>query len=85
MPYRFGCKAELDVLLKRVSKRGGRPLLENRDPAEVLQNLINIRYPIYAEADIIVESLDVQHTQMVNAVLAGPGRTGMTSRDRSPT
>lgn len=62
-------RAELDVLLKRVAKRGGRPLLDNRDPAEVLQNLINLRYPVYAEADITVESLDVQHTQMVNAVL----------------
>jgi shikimate kinase len=62
-------KADLDVLLKRVAKRGGRPLLENRDPSEVLQNLINLRYPIYAEADITVESLDVQHTHMVNAVI----------------
>ena len=62
-------KADLDVLLKRVAKRGGRPLLENKDPAEVLQNLINLRYPVYAEADITVESLDVQHAQMVNAVL----------------
>jgi shikimate kinase len=62
-------KADLDVLLKRVAKRGGRPLLENRDPAEVLQNLMTLRYPIYAEADITVESLDVQHNQMVNVVL----------------
>jgi shikimate kinase len=62
-------KADLEVLLKRVAKRGGRPLLENRDPAEVLQNLIDQRYPVYAEADITVESLDVQHNQMVNAVL----------------
>jgi shikimate kinase len=62
-------KAELDVLLKRVAKRGGRPLLENRDPAEVLQNLINQRYPVYALADITVDSLDVQHAQMVHAVL----------------
>jgi shikimate kinase len=62
-------KADLDVLLKRVAKRGGRPLLENRDPAEVLQNLINIRYPVYANADITIESLDVQHNQMVNAVI----------------
>jgi shikimate kinase len=64
-------RADLDVLLKRVSKRGGRPLLENKDPAEVLKNLINARYPVYAGADIIVESLDVQHAQMVNAVLQG--------------
>jgi shikimate kinase len=62
-------KADLDVLLKRVAKRGGRPLLENRDPAEVLQNLITLRYPVYEEADITVESLDVQHGQMVNEVL----------------
>jgi shikimate kinase len=67
-------KADLDVLLKRVAKRGGRPLLENRDPAEVLQNLINIRYPVYAEADITVESLDVQHTHMVNAVIQALAR-----------
>lgn len=62
-------KADLEVLLKRVAKRGGRPLLENRDPAEVLQNLITLRYPVYAEADITVESLDVQHGQMVSEVL----------------
>jgi shikimate kinase len=62
-------KADLDVLVKRVGKRGGRPLLENRDPAEVLQNLITLRYPVYAEADITVESLDVQHGQMVSEVL----------------
>jgi shikimate kinase len=62
-------RAELAVLLKRVAKRGGRPLLENSDPAEVLQNLINIRYPVYATADITVDSLDVQHSQMVNEVV----------------
>ncbi len=62
-------RADLDVLLKRVAKRGGRPLLESRDPAEVLQNLINLRYPVYAEADLTVESLDVQHAQMVHEVL----------------
>jgi shikimate kinase len=62
-------RADLDVLVKRVGKRGGRPLLENKDPAEVLQNLMNIRYPVYAEADITVESRDVQHNEMVGAVL----------------
>jgi shikimate kinase len=62
-------RADLDVLLKRVAKRGGRPLLENRDPAEVLQKLMDARYPVYAEADITVESIDVQHTQMVLEVL----------------
>jgi shikimate kinase len=62
-------RAERDVLVKRVAKRGGRPLLDNKDPVEVMQDLIDRRYPTYAEADIIVESLDVQHAQMVNAVV----------------
>jgi shikimate kinase len=62
-------KADLQLLLKRVGKRGGRPLLENNDPAEVLQSLIDKRYPVYAEADITVESADVQHTAMVNEVI----------------
>jgi shikimate kinase len=62
-------KADLEVLLKRVSKRGGRPLLENRDPAEVLRTLMAVRYPVYAEADITVESVDAQHSHMVNAVI----------------
>ena len=62
-------KADLDVLLKRVSKRNDRPLLQTDNPAAVMQKLIDIRYPVYAEADIIVESRDVQHGQMVNDVI----------------
>jgi shikimate kinase len=62
-------KADLDLLLKRVSKRNDRPLLRNDDPAAVMKNLMNIRYPVYAEANITVESRDVQHGQMVNDVI----------------
>jgi shikimate kinase len=49
-------RAELDVLLDRVRKRGHRPLLRGGDPKEVLSRLMTQRYPIYAEADIIVDS-----------------------------
>ncbi len=62
-------KADLDVLLKRVAKRNDRPLLLKEDPAIVMKRLIDQRYPIYAEADITVESRDVQHGQMVNDVI----------------
>jgi shikimate kinase len=62
-------KADLDVLLKRVAKRNDRPLLLKEDPAIVMKRLIDLRYPIYAEADITVESRDVQHGQMVNDVI----------------
>lgn len=49
-------KADLDVLFERVSKRPGRPLLEQQDPLAVLKALMDKRYPIYALADITVES-----------------------------
>ncbi len=62
-------KADLPLLMKRVSKRADRPLLLNDDPQAVMQRLMDSRYPIYAKADVIVESRDVQHTQMVNDVI----------------
>ena len=62
-------KADLDILLKRVTKRNDRPLLRNEDPADVLKRLIDLRYPVYAQADVTVESRDVQHGQMVNDVI----------------
>jgi shikimate kinase len=62
-------KADLDLLLKRVAKRNDRPLLQQDDPAKVLQRLMDARYPVYALADVTVESRDVQHGQMVNDVV----------------
>ena len=51
-------RAELDVLVRRTRRRGGRPLLKNKDPREALKKLIDERYPVYAKADIIVDSKD---------------------------
>ncbi|MFN0194875.1 MAG: shikimate kinase [Aestuariivirga sp.] len=62
-------KAELPLLMKRVMKRSDRPLLRNGDPEGVMRRLIDERYPVYAEADVTVESKDVQHTQMVSDVV----------------
>lgn len=49
-------RADLDVLFARVSRRTNRPLLKTPDPRAVLAELIDRRYPIYAEADITVDS-----------------------------
>jgi len=49
-------KADLDTLFERVIKRSNRPLLKTTDPKETLRNLMDLRYPIYAEADIVVET-----------------------------
>ncbi|MGY5805743.1 shikimate kinase [Rhizobium hainanense] len=63
-------KADLDVLWDRVNKRETRPLLKTENPKQTLENLMNARYPIYAEADITVLSRDVSKDIMVKEVLA---------------
>jgi shikimate kinase len=62
-------RAALPLLMKRVAKRQDRPLLQADDPETVMRALIDKRYPIYALADVTVESRDVQHGQMVNDVI----------------
>jgi len=63
-------KADRDLLLSRVKRRNNRPLLKLGDPAEVLERLIAERYPIYAEAEIHVQSRDVAHDQVIDDILA---------------
>ncbi|TIV90209.1 MAG: shikimate kinase, partial [Mesorhizobium sp.] len=41
-------KADLDLLMERVSKKQNRPLLKNPDPRAVLEKLMGERYPVYA-------------------------------------
>jgi shikimate kinase/3-dehydroquinate synthase len=62
-------KAPLPLLMKRVMRRQDRPLLQDGDPEAVMRKLIDKRYPIYAQADVTVESRDVQHSLMVNDVI----------------
>ena len=51
-------KADLPLLVKRTSFKDTRPLLLNYDSSKILQKLIDERYPIYAKADITVETRD---------------------------
>jgi shikimate kinase len=62
-------KAPLDVLMKRVAKRDDRPLLKEDDPRAVMQKLMDERYPIYAEADVTVESSAGPHNTAAAAIL----------------
>jgi shikimate kinase len=63
-------KAELDVLLRRISKRRNeRPLLATDDPATTLRKLLAEREPIYAEADLTVQSSDVSHDAIVADIM----------------
>ncbi len=51
-------RADFDVLWARVSKRAHRPLLKTVNPQQTLRDLIDKRYPVYAAADITVDSAD---------------------------
>ncbi|HEY7669762.1 MAG TPA: shikimate kinase, partial [Hyphomicrobium sp.] len=67
-------KADLPVLLHRVRRRDNRPLLASDDPDKVMRELMEKRYPIYAEADITVESRDVAHDLIVGDVVEALAR-----------
>lgn len=62
--------ADLDVLVERVSRRGGRPLLKKNDPAKVMKELMEKRYPVYAQADITVDSDEASHDAVVDGILS---------------
>lgn len=62
-------RAEIDVLLERVSKRNHRPLLEKGDKRAIMQQLMDQRYPVYASADLVVDSGKGPHEQVVDLVL----------------
>ena len=51
-------KADVDLLMERVSKKQNRPLLKSENPRAVLEQLTKDRYPIYAHADITVPTRD---------------------------
>lgn len=62
-------RADLDLLLRRTARRNNRPLLKKGDPRQILSDLIDERYPVYAEADIIVDSADKPPEVTVERVL----------------
>jgi shikimate kinase len=62
-------RADFELLMSRVRRRSNRPLLQNDDPEAVMRKLISERYPVYAEADITVDSRDVAHTAIVNGII----------------
>lgn len=61
-------RADLDTLLERTSKRNHRPLLKTGDPKIVMQRLIDERYPVYAEANIVIQSRKVSHDTIVDEI-----------------
>lgn len=62
-------KADVDTLLQRVMKKQNRPLLKQGDPREILERLMAVRYPVYAEAAITVATRDERKEVIAGEVI----------------
>ena len=63
-------RADLEVLLERVSRRNTRPLLEQGDKRAILARLIDERHPIYSKAHLVVDSGEGTHETVVADIIS---------------
>lgn len=62
-------KADYETILERVSRRNTRPTLKEGNKAEMVEQLINERYPLYAEATLSVNSGGGPHMLIVDEII----------------
>ena len=81
-------RADLETLLERTARRQHRPLLNQGEPREVLTRLMATRYPLYAEADIAIDSLagpaDTTVQKLLTALAEWAGPAGIVDRRPEP-
>jgi len=70
-------RADLELLWQRVRHKTTRPLLRTPNPRETLRELYERRQPLYAQADIVVESaaersIEEMASRVVEALKARP-------------
>lgn len=63
-------RADIELLLKRVARRKDRPLLKTGDMRETLTRLLAEREPVYAEADVTVDSGEQSAELVADKVIA---------------
>ncbi|MBT3358839.1 MAG: shikimate kinase [Rhodospirillales bacterium] len=62
-------RADVEVLYQRTRRRNTRPLLQNGDPRATLERLAAERYPIYAQADITIETDGEKLTETLDHIV----------------
>ncbi len=62
-------KADVPVMLERVRKKGNRPMLNGSDPEARMRELLGVREPVYALADIEIASREGPHQTVVSEML----------------
>ena len=71
-------KADIEVLLKRTKRRNDRPLVEK------IKDLLPVREPIYAQANIIIQSRDEPHDTIIDEIMRElPKRLGLSAEKPS--
>jgi len=77
-------KAPIDVLLGRVRKRQEhdqtRPLLNNDDMRGTMERLSAVREPVYAMADMVLESGDEPHAVLLDKIVAALAGRGLCEK-----
>ena len=63
-------RADVEVLVRRVRRSDSRPLFRNGDPKEILEQLKRERDPVYALADLTVDSGDGAAEAVVEDILS---------------
>ena len=62
-------KGDFETIMERVSRKNTRPLLQVPDPRARMRELMDERYPIYAQAHITVPIAKGPHHRTVNKVI----------------
>ena len=74
-------RADLNLLVSRTGRRASRPLLENGNRRDILKRLIDERHPIYANADLVIdsarESPDLTVDRLINALKKFTGESAV--------
>jgi len=74
-------RAGLDVLVRRCQRRSHRPLLQKGNMRDTLRHLMEQREPVYAEADITVDSGEDDHDTVVERIVAALSAHGVLSEE----
>ncbi len=59
----------IDEILRRVGNKTNRPLLNQKNRREVLENLALKRFPIYREAALRIEAHKIGHETLTNKII----------------
>ncbi len=65
----FYLKSDLDILYYRISKDSSRPLLQNENPKQVLQNLLSKREENYKKANYTIDTTVMNEDEIIRFII----------------